>query len=147
MRAAFTALLALCLGVAIAFLAIPIIALFTEVPLGDVPGLLRDPAVQDTLKVTARTNAIANVASLTSKVALGSADAGFAYNTDARAAGDRVAVIRLPTEAQPKIQYLLCAVRREGANTEAAQAFIDSIVSEDGRRALQQQGFGPPPGT
>lgn len=61
MRAGFTALLALCLGVVLAFLAIPIVALFTEVPLGDVPGLLRDPAVQDTLKVTARTNAIANV--------------------------------------------------------------------------------------
>ena len=61
MRTAFTALLALCLGVVLAFLAIPIIALFTEVPLGDVLGLLRDPAVQDTLKVTVRTNAIANV--------------------------------------------------------------------------------------
>lgn len=60
MRGAFTALLALCLGVVLAFLAIPILALFTEVPLSDVPGLLRDPAVQDTLKVTARTNAIAN---------------------------------------------------------------------------------------
>ena len=61
MRSGFTALLALCLGVVLAFLAIPIVALFTEVPLGDVPGLLRDPAVQDTLKVTVRTNAIANV--------------------------------------------------------------------------------------
>ena len=61
MRTAFTALLALCLGVVLAFLAIPIVALFTEVPLGDVLGLLRDPAVQDTLKVTVRTNAIANV--------------------------------------------------------------------------------------
>ncbi|MDA0172955.1 ABC transporter permease [Solirubrobacter taibaiensis] len=61
MRTGFTALLALCLGVVLAFLAIPIVALFTEVPLGDVPALLRDPAVQDTLKVTVRTNAIANV--------------------------------------------------------------------------------------
>ena len=61
MRSAFTALLALCLGIVLAFLAIPIIALFTEVPLRDVPGLLRDPAVQDALKVTVRTNAIANV--------------------------------------------------------------------------------------
>lgn len=38
----------------------PILALFTEVPLRDVPGLLRDPAVQDTLAVSARTNAVAN---------------------------------------------------------------------------------------
>ena len=60
MRAGFTALLALCLGVALAFLTVPILALFTEVPLGDVPGLLKDPAVRDTLAVTLRTNAIAN---------------------------------------------------------------------------------------
>ena len=61
MRSGFTALLALCLGVVLAFLAIPIIALFTEVPLRDVPGLLHDSAVQDALRVTVRTNAIANV--------------------------------------------------------------------------------------
>jgi len=60
MRAGFTALLALCLGVALAFLTVPILALFTEVPLRDVPGLLKDPAVRDTLAVTLRTNAIAN---------------------------------------------------------------------------------------
>jgi molybdate transport system permease protein len=60
MRAGFTALLALCLGIALAFLTVPIVALFTEVPLSDVPGLLGDPAVRDTLKVTLRTNAIAN---------------------------------------------------------------------------------------
>ena len=59
-RGAFTALLALCAGVTIAFLAIPIVALFTQVPLGDVPDLLGRPEVQDALAVTLRTNAIAN---------------------------------------------------------------------------------------
>lgn len=57
---AFTALLALCAGIALCFLALPIIALFTEVPLGSVPGLLGDGAVRDALLVTLRTNAIAN---------------------------------------------------------------------------------------
>ena len=52
-------------------------------------------------------------------------------------------MIRLPAELQPKIQYLLCAVRK----TEAAQAFIDKVTSDAGRRALERQGFGPPPGT
>jgi molybdate transport system permease protein len=56
----FDATLALCAGVAFAFLAIPIVALFTQVPLGDVPSLLREPQVQDALKVTLRTNLIAN---------------------------------------------------------------------------------------
>jgi molybdate transport system permease protein len=59
-RGAFSALLALCTGVTLAFLALPIVALFTQVPLGDVPGLLSRPEVRDALAVTARTNAIAN---------------------------------------------------------------------------------------
>ena len=60
-RSGFTVLLALAAGVALTFLALPIVALFTEVPLGQVPDLLRDPAVADAIAVTARTNAIANV--------------------------------------------------------------------------------------
>ena len=60
MRAAFTALQSLCLGVVLAFLSVPVIALFTEVPLRDVPDLLREPAVRDAIATTARTNAIAN---------------------------------------------------------------------------------------
>jgi len=55
------ALLALAVGVALAFLAIPLVALFTEVSLTQVPDLLGDPAVRDAIAVTARTNAIANV--------------------------------------------------------------------------------------
>ena len=59
-RGAFAALLALVTGITLTFLAIPIVALFTEVPLRDVPGLLREPAVRDALAVTLRTNLIAN---------------------------------------------------------------------------------------
>jgi len=59
-RAGAAALSALLAGIVIAFLALPIIALFTEFPLADVPDLLRDPFVQDALEVTVRTNAIAN---------------------------------------------------------------------------------------
>jgi molybdate transport system permease protein len=60
MPRAFSALLALCAGITLAFLAIPIVALFTQVPLGDVPDLLGRPEVQDALKVTVRTNLVAN---------------------------------------------------------------------------------------
>jgi molybdate transport system permease protein len=58
---AFTVLLALAAGVALTFLALPLVALFTEVPLRRVPALLGDPAVRDAIGVTLRTNAIANV--------------------------------------------------------------------------------------
>jgi molybdate transport system substrate-binding protein len=118
-----------------------------DVPVGKYTRQLLEHAGMSAILTRNTVSAEANVASLTSKVALGSADAGFAYNTDARAAGDRVEVIRLPAEAQPKIQYLLCAVKREGANTRAAEAFIDRVTSAAGREALERQGFGPPPGT
>ena len=81
-----------------------------------------------------------NVTSITSKVALGSADAGFAYITDARAGGDRVRSIRLPTWAQPPVRYQMCAVRRDGADTAGAQAFIDKVQSSSGRARPARSG-------
>lgn len=57
----FVALQALALGVLLTFLALPLVALFTETPLGDVPHLLTSTVVLDALATTARTNAIANV--------------------------------------------------------------------------------------
>jgi molybdate transport system substrate-binding protein len=81
-----------------------------------------------------------NVSSITSKVALGSADAGFVYATDARAAGHRVNQIRLPARMQPPVRYAICAV----ANTDAAHAFIDKVTSAAGRRVLARRGFGLP---
>ena len=59
-RAVGAAALAMCFAVTLTFLALPLVALFTQVPLRDVPSLLGDQAVQDALAVTARTNAIAN---------------------------------------------------------------------------------------
>jgi molybdate transport system permease protein len=64
-RAGVAALLALCVGITLTFLALPIVALFAEVPLGDVPHLLSDPIVRRALAVTARTNGVANVLILT----------------------------------------------------------------------------------
>ena len=55
------ALLALSVGLTLTFLALPVVALFTEAPLADVPSLLRDPGVRAALAVTARTNAVANL--------------------------------------------------------------------------------------
>jgi molybdate transport system substrate-binding protein len=87
----------------------------------------------------------ADVSQITAKVALGSADAGFAYVTDARAGGNRVRSIRIPAWAQPPVRYQLCAVRRPGADTKAAAAYIDRVLGATGRRALKGQGFGLPP--
>jgi molybdate transport system substrate-binding protein len=87
----------------------------------------------------------ANVASIVSKVALGSADAGLAYASDARIARDRVKLIRLPRYAQPPVRYQICQVIRAGADAAGAKAFIASVRSGRGRSLLKAGGFGLPP--
>jgi molybdate transport system permease protein len=51
---------ALALGLVVAFLTVPIVALIAEAPLGDVPSLLGRHVVQDALWVTVKTNLVAN---------------------------------------------------------------------------------------
>jgi molybdate transport system substrate-binding protein len=82
-----------------------------------------------------------SVANVVSKVALGSADAGFAYVTDARIAGDKVRAIRLPRYAQPPVRYQMCRVKPSGEAT----AFINAVRSSRGRGLLKAAGFGLPP--
>jgi molybdate transport system substrate-binding protein len=86
----------------------------------------------------------ANVAGITAKVGSGSADAGFAYVTDARAAGDRVGVIAIPASAQPPVRYAACAVRRAGARTAAATRYLDLLTGAAGQKVLARFGFGRP---
>jgi molybdate transport system permease protein len=59
-RIAFRSLLVLLTAVTLAFIAIPIVALFVEVPLRRLPDLLGTPAVGQAIAVTVRTNLIAN---------------------------------------------------------------------------------------
>ena len=60
-RLVFGGVLVLSATVTLAFLAIPLLALLAEAPLGDVPSLLGDPVMRDIVVVTMRTNAIANL--------------------------------------------------------------------------------------
>jgi molybdate transport system permease protein len=60
-RAGFTAFLALAAGILLAFFALPLVALFTQAPLGEIPHLLSEPVLQEILLVTLKTNLIANV--------------------------------------------------------------------------------------
>ncbi|MGI9117818.1 MAG: ABC transporter permease [Gaiellales bacterium] len=60
----FAVLLALALAGALAFLLAPLAALLLQVPLRDLPGLLREAAVTSALLVSLKTNVIANLAIL-----------------------------------------------------------------------------------
>lgn len=85
-----------------------------------------------------------NVSGITAKVALGSADIGFVYVTDARIARARTDAVGLPRGAQPPVRYQTCVVRRRGGEGEAAKAFIRRVLSDRGRRLLRAAGFGVP---
>jgi molybdate transport system substrate-binding protein len=86
-----------------------------------------------------------DVRAVTGKVALGQADAGFVYVTDARAVADRVTVIRIPAWAQPRVRYEIAVVSSSSRKT-AAQAWIKTILSARGQAALKEYGFLPVPG-
>jgi molybdate transport system substrate-binding protein len=86
-----------------------------------------------------------NVNSIVAKVGLGSADAGFAYFSDWKAAAARTARIDLPKWAQPPVRYQMCAVRRPGADTANVNRFMRQVLSSRGRSILKRFGFGIAP--
>jgi molybdate transport system substrate-binding protein len=85
-----------------------------------------------------------DVKAVTGKVALGQADAGFVYVTDARPVSDQVTVVRVPAWAQPRVRYEIAVVARS-TNTAAAQAWINAVVGAKGQTALKNAGFLPIP--
>lgn len=85
-----------------------------------------------------------DVKAVTGKVALGQADAGFVYATDARAVSDQVTVIRIPAWAQPRVRYEIAVVSKS-AKKVAAQAWIKTLLSARGQTALKNAGFLPLP--
>ena len=84
-----------------------------------------------------------DVKGVSGKVALGEADAGIVYATDAVPLGDDVLVFELPDRVQPAIEYQVAVVSGNDAG-DAAQAFVDRLLSAEGRAALERAGFGVP---
>jgi molybdate transport system substrate-binding protein len=84
-----------------------------------------------------------DVRGVLAKVALGEADAGFVYRTDAATANKRIGVIRLPTRAQASVKYGICVVA-SSKNEVGAHAFVGRVLGKTGRGRLLAAGFGVP---
>lgn len=111
-----------------------------EVPAGkyageilDRAGVLVEPV---SLEVT--------VKGVATKVALGEADAGIVYVTDVAAAKGDLQGVEIPDDENVIAVYPLGTVAASG-HADDAQAFVDYVLSADGRKVLSEHGFLPAP--
>jgi molybdate transport system substrate-binding protein len=81
-----------------------------------------------------------DVRSLLTKIEAGELDAGIVYRTDVLSAGDAVEGIDIPEEDNVLAIYPIAALAGS-ANAEAAQAFVDFVLSDEGQAILATYGF------
>jgi len=84
-----------------------------------------------------------DVKSVLTKVETGEVDAGLVYRTDVHAAGSGVRGITFPEASSAVTDYPIGVVR-DAPNGTAARAFVDYVLSDRGRAALSDAGFGAP---
>jgi len=110
-----------------------------EVPAGRYARQLLDAA-----RVTVAPRSLEeNVKAVANKVALGEADAGIVYASDAQALADRVEAVEVPEAATVEVTYWIAPLRAAKAPA-AARDFVALLLSRTGRDALAKAGFGPP---
>lgn len=81
-----------------------------------------------------------NVRQVLAKITLGEAQAGVVYRTDAQSAQAQVSVVTIPSEINVIAEYPI-AVMTAAAHPTLARAFVDFVMSAEGRRALSRAGF------
>ena len=81
-----------------------------------------------------------NVRAVLSKVALGEADAGFVYVTDAATAAQKVQVIDIPERHNVVAEYPIGVLTKSAAAAQA-KAFVDLVLGPEGQAILRKYGF------
>jgi molybdate transport system substrate-binding protein len=81
-----------------------------------------------------------DVREVLAKVALGEADAGFVYTTDARTVRGKVATLGIRWSAQPIVQYAV-AVVKTSTHKAAARAFVAKLLRPWAQSKLRAAGF------
>lgn len=82
-----------------------------------------------------------SVTDVLGKVTSGEADAGLVYVTDVLAAGDAVEGIGFAESSEAVNTYPIAPLAGSSAT---AQAFVDFVSGDAGRRVLASAGFGAP---
>jgi molybdate transport system substrate-binding protein len=85
-----------------------------------------------------------DVREVLAQVALGQADAGFVYATDARTVKGKVGVLGLPKSAQPQVLYAAAAVKSSN-HLQAAKAWVKRLLTKRAQQKLRAAGFLPIP--
>jgi molybdate transport system substrate-binding protein len=84
-----------------------------------------------------------SVTDVLGKVIHQEADAGLVYVTDVKTAGSKVNGIPFPESAQAATTYPIATVG-SARNKDLAEAFVDLVTGSEGRKVLNDAGFGTP---
>jgi molybdate transport system substrate-binding protein len=85
-----------------------------------------------------------DVRQVLAKLALGEADAGVVYRTDAQAAKDKVSIVSIPPAYNVMAKYPV-AVTKHAPHADLGRAFVELLFSPEGARTLVENGFLPLP--
>jgi molybdate transport system substrate-binding protein len=84
-----------------------------------------------------------DVRAVLTKVLLGEVDAGLVYRTDVLTVNSKVA-LRAFTEAEAVANRYPVAVLTDAPNKAAGKAFVDLLLSDEGKKVLEDAGFFQP---
>ena len=84
-----------------------------------------------------------NVKGVVTKVTTGEADAGIAYVTDVKAAGDKASGVDIPAAVNVVAKYPIASIK-SSTHHDIDAAFIAFVTSQEGQAILAVSGFGKP---